>query len=57
MTVGQILDEISGRELSEWQAYLGRDAEITALIGKGTDPDLAYQMVWGATDNEADETD
>lgn len=57
MTVGRLLEEISARELAEWQAYLGRDAEITALISKGTDPDLAHQMVWGTQDDEADETD
>jgi hypothetical protein len=48
MTVGRLLEEMSGRELSEWQAYLTRDAQVTALVAKGTDSALAYDMVWGA---------
>ena len=52
MTVGRLLEEISGRELSEWQAYLTRDGRITALISKGTDPDLAHDMVWGKSETD-----
>lgn len=47
MTAGRLLREIDARELTEWMAFLGKEAEIDALMRKGTTADLAHEMVWG----------
>lgn len=55
--MGRLLEEISGRELAEWQAYLTRDGQISALIAKGTAPQLAHEMVWGPAHEDDDQDD
>jgi hypothetical protein len=48
MTVGELLGRMSGRELTEWQAYFEHEARVLALVRDGTDAALAEAMVWGA---------
>lgn len=45
--VGALLAAMSAQELTEWQVYLARDAQVLALIRRGTDPSLATEMIWG----------
>jgi hypothetical protein len=57
MTVGRLLEEISARELAEWQVFLERDAQISTLVSKGTDFQLAHEMAWGKPPAEDGETE
>lgn len=46
---------MSGRELSEWQAYLMLDVQVQIQIQQGMDAGLADRMVWSSPDDEDDE--
>lgn len=55
MTVEDLLRRVTSRELTEWQLYLDVDAKIQDLVQHGTEPSLAYQMVWDAqADDDAE---
>ena len=47
LPVGEMRQWMSGREVSEWQAYLSLEARVQKQIAKGMDPEMADLMVGG----------
>ena len=48
LPVGVMLGQMSGQELSEWQAFLGMEARVQNPIASGLTPGVAEAMVWSS---------